>query len=71
MTARPEEEVAKWRAEHEIKVVGQNIPKPVTTFAHSPFPGKCCQVVCAPAHMVTFAPPTLRLRPEVSGGCWI
>jgi len=40
VTAKSDADVAKWRAENEITVVGDNIPKPVTTFDTSPFPGK-------------------------------
>lgn len=32
--------VAEWRGKHTITVVGKDIPKPVLSFEHSPFPGK-------------------------------
>lgn len=54
MTKTPEEEVAKWRAEHEITVVGSNIPKPVTSFEHSPFP----EYVLAAVKQAGFKAPT-------------
>jgi len=40
ITAMSDEEVRKWREKHEIVVTGKDIPKPVTSFATSPFPGK-------------------------------
>ncbi|CAE7939546.1 dbp2, partial [Symbiodinium sp. KB8] len=54
VTKTPEEEVAKWRAEHEITVVGSNIPKPVTSFEHSPFP----EYVLAAVKQAGFKAPT-------------
>lgn len=35
---RSDQEVAAWRQQHEITVVGENIPKPVVYFDESPFP---------------------------------
>ena len=40
ITKMTDEEVAAWRKEKQITVYGENIPKPVLTFAQSPFPGK-------------------------------
>ncbi len=42
---RSVEEVLAWRKEHEIEVFGKDIPKPVTTFATSPFPGNCIVIM--------------------------
>lgn len=38
VTKRTDEEVAAWRASHDISVEGAAIPKPVITFEESPFP---------------------------------
>jgi hypothetical protein len=38
ISKRTDEETAKWRAENEIVLTGENLPKPCLCFEHSPFP---------------------------------
>mmetsp|Transcript_76982 Transcript_76982/g.186253 ORF Transcript_76982/g.186253 Transcript_76982/m.186253 type:complete len:568 (-) Transcript_76982:553-2256(-) len=38
VSKRPDEEIVKWRADHEVIVAGTGVPKPVLTFEESPFP---------------------------------
>lgn len=54
VTARSEEEVNEWRKQHEIRVIGANIPKPVVSFAESPFPSYVLDEI----HRVGYKDPT-------------
>jgi len=38
VTERSEEEVRRFREEKKIKIKGNNVPKPVTTFEEARFP---------------------------------
>lgn len=40
VTARPDTEIAAYRARREIHIEGHDVPKPVTTFEEASFPGK-------------------------------
>jgi len=46
--------VAEWRARHDITVAGGGVPRPVTTFAESPFP----EYVLTEVHKAGFKDPT-------------
>ena len=39
VTARPDTEIAAYRARREIHIEGHDVPKPVTTFEEASFPG--------------------------------
>ena len=39
VTARPDTEIAAYRARREIHIQGHDVPKPVTTFEEASFPG--------------------------------
>lgn len=45
MRARTDEEVAQYRAQRQIHVYGEGVPKPCTTFDEASFPGMLQRLV--------------------------